>query len=232
MEIPRETREAGAFSGAHRREDAVIVGVEVEPRLAHIARDVGQKKTDAEKKRLVARQSGELLAGPVGDFPIALVLIAVGKRAPIHEGIVAGGSGADEFGGRAGADATGVAHEVKLGRAKRGGQAVPDLTDGKGAVAVALKKLGQRRAVAPLGHRTDRGFEPVDAGGAGSQAHEQTRARRVAEWGLCVGVEKGGAAAREGVEVRRLRERMAAERSDPVVQIIDEDEEDVGFRRT
>jgi hypothetical protein len=45
-----------------------------------------------------------------------------------------------------------------------------------------------------------------------------------------VGVEKGGAAAREGVEVRGLRERMAAERSDPVVQIIDEDEEDVGSR--
>jgi hypothetical protein len=38
-----------------------------------------------------------------------------------------------------------------------------------------------------------------------------------------VGVEKVGAASGESVEVRGLRERMAAERSDRVVEIVDED---------
>jgi hypothetical protein len=47
-----------------------------------------------------------------------------------------------------------------------------------------------------------------------------------------VGVEKVGAASGESVEVRGLRERMAAERSDRVVEIVDEDKEDVGFPRS
>ena len=71
----------------------------------------------------------------------------------------------------------------------------------------------------------------VDAGGARPQAGEDARAARVAERGLAVGVGEGGAAGGELVDVRRLRLRVAAERADPVVQVVEGDEQDVGLLR-
>jgi hypothetical protein len=47
-----------------------------------------------------------------------------------------------------------------------------------------------------------------------------------------VGVEKGGAAAGEVIKVGGLRERMAAKRCNPIVEIVDEDEEDIGPGRS
>ena len=57
----------------------------------------------------------------------------------------------------------------------------------------------------------------------------QTAPRRIAERRLAMGVAEQGAAPREPVDVGRPRLRMTAEAADPVVQVVDGDEEDVGL---
>ena len=69
--------------------------------------------------------------------------------------------------------------------------------------------------------------QSVDARGRGPASGEKAGAGGVAEGGLAVGVGKEGAALGEPVHVRGERLGMPAEATDPVVQIVDGDEQDV-----
>src|SRR5437764_5072224 len=109
---------------------------------------------------------------------------------------------------------------------------MPVLAYAQRAIAVLVEILRQRQPIAPLGQRADRWSEAVNARRAGPLAHQKARARWIAERRLRVAVEERRAACGERIQRRRLRQRMSAERGDPVVEIVDNDEEDVGLGRS
>ena len=167
--------------------------------------------------------------------------------------MVAHGSGRDEFLGRLGADAPKRRSDLKfradLGSGLGGGlvfafgftgattttgtaaagAAVINFSGGGRAVTIIRKMLREGDAVFPLGQGAKPRSEAVDAGGGGAQAEQETRARRIADRGLAVGVQKRRPAGREAIKMGRLGHGVAAEVPDPVVLVVDGDEEDVGF---
>lgn len=105
-----------------------------------------------------------------------------------------------------------------------------DFSAGVGVVAGGGEGLREGDVILQFGDVADAGGEAVDAGGRGAQAGEEAGARGVAERGLAVGVGEERAASGEAVDVRGLDLRMAAEAADPVVLVVDGEEEDVGAR--
>ena len=99
----------------------------------------------------------------------------------------------------------------------------------RGAVTVVREVLREGDAVFPLGQGAKPRREAVNSGGRGTQAEEQTGARRIAERSLTVGVQKRRPAGREAIKMGRLRHGVAAEVPDPVILVVDGDKEDVGF---
>ena len=102
-----------------------------------------------------------------------------------------------------------------------------DFSGAEGAVAVGRKVLGKGDVVGPLRDVTKPGGQPVDAGGAGAQSEKQAGAGGVAKRGLAMGVGEKGAASGELVDVRGLDQRMAAQTADPIILVIDGQEEHV-----
>src|SRR4029078_6198840 len=78
-------------------------------------------------------------------------------------------------------------------------------------------------------HCVMRRLQRVDAGRGGALAEEKAGPRRIAERGLAVGVGKGRPPPREAIEVWRLARWMSTEWSDPVVEIVNGDQQDVGM---
>ena len=103
-----------------------------------------------------------------------------------------------------------------------------DLAGSGGEVALGGEMLWQGDVILERRHRADARLERVDPGGGGPQARQQARARRVAQRGLAMGVGEERPAPCQAVDVRRLGLRMSAQASDPIVQVIDRDEQDVG----
>lgn len=68
------------------------------------------------------------------------------------------------------------------------------------------------------------GEQPINACGGCPQREHEACARGIAERRLAVRVEERGAAFSQRVELRRFRQRMPAERADPVILVIDRDE--------
>src|SRR6185436_3723224 len=60
----------------------------IEPRLRRVTWHVRQRKSRGQKEWLVLGHRLELLNRPAGDDVVALVLVAVWKRAPVHERII------------------------------------------------------------------------------------------------------------------------------------------------
>ena len=73
------------------------------------------------------------------------------------------------------------------------------------------------------------GGESVDAGGVRAQAHHEAGAGGITERGLAVGVGEKGAAGGELIDVGSPGIGMTVETTDPVILVIDGDEEDVGL---
>jgi len=170
----------------------------------------------------------EFLDGPLGDFEVALVFVFVRKKAPVNEGHFTGG--VDEFllgeGGTGGPGAE-VLELAVLALATV--VSVVNFTCGVGGVAILLEVLGQGSEFCEFGKVTEPGGESVDAGGVGAQAHHEAGAGGIAQRRLAVGIGEQGAAGGELVDVRGERVRVSAKATDPVVLIIDGDEDDVGF---
>ena len=105
--------------------------------------------------------------------------------------------------------------------------AVKDLARAEGRVAVRFEPLEERLVAPQLLRRAEPRAERVHARGGGPQPGEQARPRRVAQRRLAVRVGERRPARRELVHVRRYHLRVAAERPDPVVQVVDGDEQHV-----
>ena len=166
VEVPREAGRVGTVVLEDLGQDAVVIRIQIEPRLGGVAGHVGQEEAGGEEEGLVAGGVPELVDGPAGDLVIALVLVAVREHAPVHRRVVAHRGGRDELLVGADADAGVGADDLKFARAVGGGglalglaaataggagSAVEDLPGGEGAVAVGGEVLRERDAVLPLG---------------------------------------------------------------------------------
>ena len=90
------------------------------------------------------------------------------------------------------------------------------------------KVLRKRDAAAEFFDVTEPRAEAVDTGGRGPQAEHEACAGGIAQRRLRMGVRESGSPRRQTADMRGMHLRMAAERFDPVVEVIDCDEEDVG----
>ena len=102
-----------------------------------------------------------------------------------------------------------------------------DFTGRKCGIALLPEVLGHRDDVGESLNRAEPGSKAVDAGRRRSKAGEKTCAGGVAEGRLAVCVGEEHAPIGKAVDVRRLRLRVAAQAADPVVQVVNGDEEDV-----
>ena len=131
--------------------------------------------------------------------------------------------------GRGGCEGTPALFRVELCFAQAGAFLVQEFSGRIGAIAGLLKVLRDQNEVGPRGAD---GFLVIGehAGLKRLVAAEDCGAGRIAEGCGAVGVGKGDTTLGEAVDVWRLDLRMAAQRPDPVVEVVDGDEEDVGPR--
>jgi hypothetical protein len=246
VQIPGEARGVIAVAAQDLGQQLIAVRVEVIPLLGDVAGHVRQEVAHGQEQRLILAGLLQLFDGPTGDLIVALVLVAMRKHAPVHQWMVAHGRGGNEFLRRLGADAGGgAAHceifhrlgsragfRLALGlaaapAAAAGGALMKNFSRRPGAVAGGLEVLRQRHAVLELRQRAERRRQAVDAGGRRPQPGEQAGARGIAQRRLAMRVEEGGAAPGQRVEVGRPGQRMPAQVADPIVLIINGDEQDV-----
>ena len=96
-------------------------------------------------------------------------------------------------------------------------------------VTVVGEMLWERKQILPLRHISEPGSESVNPGGTWAKAHHQTRARRIAERRLRMGIGKERSASSKLVDVRRLNQWMPIHTANPIVLIINSDEENIGL---
>ena len=136
---------------------------------------------------------------------------------------------------RPGAALAVIAPDGELGAvlAARGGWVgvVEDLAGRQGPIALRGEVLRQRDHVAQGRRGAEPDVERVDPGGRGTQPGQEAGARRVAQGRLAVGVGKQRPAPRQPVHVGCLDLRVPLQAADPVVQVVDAEEQDVGPRR-
>ena len=188
-----------------------------------------EEETGREEEGRVGRRGAELLDGPARHGKVALVLVAMREGPPVHQGMVSHRRRGDEFGGWTHPNAAGGPPDIELPAALLLPHTpVIDLARRQGAIAVRLEVLRQRHPLPPgLDLAKPRG-QAVDPGGRRAQAKHDAGPGRIAERRLAVGVEKRRAARRQSIEVRGAGERVSTERPNPVVLIIDDDEDDIG----
>ena len=90
------------------------------------------------------------------------------------------------------------------------------------------KVLRKSDAAAEFFDITEPRAKGVDAGGRGPQAEHEACARRITQRRLRMSVRESGSPRRQTADMRGLHLWMATERFDPVVEVIDSDEEDIG----
>ena len=104
--------------------------------------------------------------------------------------------------------------------------AVIDLSRADDQVAVAFEMRVQRDDVfADRVAAVD--FIAVDTGSGAAQSAHQCAARRIANRRGAIGVGEIHAACGQRVDIRRLRLRVTSQAADPIVQIVDRDEQDI-----
>lgn len=110
-----------------------------------------------------------------------------------------------------------------------GTDAMVDFTITVRLIPIGLKMLRQRNEIGPLRNVPKPGSESVNSRCARTKAHHETGARRVAEGCLAMGVGHNRAAIRKSVDVRSLHHWVRIHTTNPVVLVIDCDEENIGF---
>ena len=104
---------------------------------------------------------------------------------------------------------------------------VIDLAACKRVVARFAKDLRQRYSVLRDFHVANPGPQPINAGSRGTQACQQAAPRWIAQRGLAMGVCEQRSTFGQRIDVGSLNLRMPAQAADPIVQIIDRDEQDI-----
>ena len=101
------------------------------------------------------------------------------------------------------------------------------LAEAGGEIAVPGEILRQRNAVACALHIPDARRQPVNAGGGRPQSRQQAGARGIAQRRLAMSIAEERAARGQAIQVRCLRLGMSSQAADPVIQVVNGDEEDV-----
>ena len=180
---------------------------------------------------------------PIERFPVGRVRGAVARhpverehdgaalehRVVLRIGRALGGQFRSRVGGRFGSEGAPALLRVELRLVRARPLLVEEFSGAEGAVAGLLEMLGQQHQVGP--RRADgRPVVGEHAGLEGLEAAEHRGPRGIAERGGAVGVGEGDPTPGEAVEVGRLDLRMAPQRPDPVIEVVDRDEEDIGGR--
>ncbi len=231
MQVRREPRQVVAVVGLHRRQHEFVERVQVEPLLRRVARHVRVLEPDREEPRLFRRRLRVASRPTSRCRSRSTPRPSPGIRPNRPAGAGRASSTNFTFGrgciAPGGPNVSTSAGAVLLGRVA----VVEDLPAAECGVAVLLEPLEERRVVFELLRGAEPRRERVHAGGGRPQSGEDARARRVAQRRLTVRVGERGAACCEPVKVRRLHLRVPAERPDPVVQVVDRDEQDVRLLR-
>ncbi len=109
------------------------------------------------------------------------------------------------------------------------GTAMEDLAGTDGSVAVLGHPLRESGFVLQVGRFPDWLGVQVDAGSGGTDAPKESGPGRIAGRGGAVGVVEEDPHPGEAVDVWGLRLGVASHHADPVIEIIDRDEEKAGF---
>ena len=201
-----------------RRQLDLGLGELVEVLLRRVERQVRAIEAAGQEEgpRVISRQ---VLGRPVGELGVGRLFVVDVERAPVEAAAV-------EL-------VQGVA-----GGPQKAAEAVVVVPRGGFVLALVKRLAAADRFVAVLhevlrqGDGQWHGVAPdvpvvVAAGGGGAPAGHQTRPGGVAGGGLAVGPPERDAAPGERVDVRRERLRVTVEDADPVVQIVDRDDEDI-----
>ena len=187
--------------------------------------DVRQEEADRKKERLL-RLLVEFVDGPTSNFPIALFYVRMGKDAPIDKRVFSWRFDELLFGPHADTCRRTEYLEFVISFPSPVA-AVVDLAGRVGSVSMAVQVLRKRLELVPFFGVADPRRKPVNAGRRRPQSRHQTRSRGVAERRLAMGVRKPNSSSRQRVDMGRLDLRVAFEIPDPIVLIIDRDEQDV-----
>ena len=193
----------------------------IEPLLRGVHRDMWAIESDPEEKGLIV-VTLKSFDGPIGGDFIGHLIIGIRVDAPVPEWVAVR---LRYFFLWAWAEsaiaATVILKELSI-------VAVEDLTDGHGAIAVRRKVLRQRRDSFEIGRLGEGRTEKIDAGRMGISSGQETRTRGITDGGLTMGVGKQSAPSSESIDVRCECLRMSAQASDPIVEVVDGDEKNVG----
>ena len=118
-----------------------------------------------------------------------------------------------------------------LGATALGAQRVIDLPGAVRLVAVVGKMLRERNQIRQFGNCAKPRIEAVNAGRTRTHADHDAGPGRIADRRLDVRVREQRPPVRQPVDVWRLDQRVPAHAADPVVLIVDGDEQHVGLRR-
>ena len=215
-ELSRGARHVGEVVLAHGRQAGVLGAERGEEVPRREPGQVRAAEADGQEQRRLACLA-QLLRGPGDQLAVARLERREVVRSPVEaarDAVVRPRLGQSHGGGEV----------LAPGRLVDDG--VEDLAAAQGLVAVAAHVLGQRDGVRqPVAEGDAVAVEPVhrrrDPG-------EHAGARRVAGRRRAVRVAKEHAARGQAVDVRRAGLRVAAQAPRPVVEVVDDDQQDVG----
>lgn len=224
--------EAGEINGVGREVVEIVLsgfgnlqgveGVEIDPLLRGKLRDVRGHKARHEKEGLIAFRL-DLLTGPAGHFVIGHQFIAFRVGAPVPERVSFEGADLFLWDGSEATEVAGVVGNVGFVF-----PAVKNFAGPRDVESFALEALGENFVVLACLCLREGWVEEINAGGFGRDSAEEAGPRGVAHRGLAMGIGEENAAGREAINVGCLDLGMASHAADPVVEIIDCDEEDIG----
>ena len=170
-----------------RKNDLVFGRKQVEPLLGRKTGHMRQAEPDRKEERFAWRQCFHLGNRGLGNLPIRLLAVVLGKSAPVHR---------SHLGWRLHKLLVRQRHprrrspDVELVRVQpgRNGAVVKHLAECGGEIAVLREILRQRDAIPRPGHVADSRGQPVNAGGGRPQARQQAGARRIAQRRLAMRV--------------------------------------------
>lgn len=188
--------------------------------------EVGGDEAGGEEEGLVVGLL-ELIDHPIDDAAVVHFFGGEGDGTEVEDGRF--GEAADAFGADDVAHpGPSVAGAVFVPHAFFFLAAVEDFAGGEGAVSVVAKVFGDGDRVFDEGGGAHVLFHVVDAVGEGVGPGEEAGAGGLADGGLAMGVGEIDAALGEAVHVGGLGLGMALEAGDPVAEVIDGDEQEIG----
>ena len=229
MQVPRESRSVVAVVPHDWWQQRLAIRIQVEPFLSRVTRNVRQEETHRHEEWFVGRCC-ELFDRPARDFPVAFVFVFVRKDSPINQRMR--GRSLHQFFFRSNSHTRRRTYDVEFGIGLFATVAtVVNLARCKSFVAVLLQVLRQGHEILEFVQTSEPRRQPANSGRGWSQAGHQTCPRGVAQRCLAMSIQENGSAGSQLVDVRRLHFRVPAEAANPVVLIINRDEQDVWLFR-